>query len=55
MVRFLYVKYTKTLTSFLVAEALTDLIYHRPPGKNSSFQFTLCQMMGEVSAETSPT
>ena len=39
MVRFLYVKYTEMLSFFLIAEALTGLIYHRPPSKNSSFQF----------------
>ena len=42
------------LNSFLVAEALTGLIYHRPPGENSSFLFTSCLMVGEVSLETSP-
>ena len=40
MVRFFYVKNTKMLSFFLVAEALTGLIYHRPPGENSSFHFT---------------
>ena len=43
MVRFFYVKsrvkYTKMLCFFLIAEALTGLIYHRPPGENSSFRF----------------
>ena len=34
------VKYTKMLSFSLVAEALTDLIYHRPSGQNSNFQFT---------------
>ena len=28
------------LSFSLVAEALTDLIYHHPPGENSSFQYT---------------
>ena len=32
---------SKTLSSSLVAEALTGLIYHRPPGENSSFQRSL--------------
>ena len=39
------------LSFSLVAEALTGLIYHRPSGENSNFQFTLCQMMGEVSSD----
>ena len=37
MVRFFYVKYTEMLSFFLVAEALTGLIYHRPLDENSSF------------------
>ena len=41
MVRFFYVKYAKMLSFFLVAEALTGLIYHRPPGENSSFHLPL--------------
>ena len=40
MVRFFCVKYTKMLSFFLIAEVLTGLIYHRPAGENSSFQFT---------------
>ena len=39
-VRFFCVKYTKMLSFFLVAEALTGLICHRPSGENSSFQFS---------------
>ena len=39
MVRFFYVKYIKMLSFFLVAEALTGLIYYLPPSKNYSFQF----------------
>ena len=35
-----HLKHTKTLSFSLVAEALTDLIYHHPQGKNSSFQYT---------------
>ena len=31
------VKYTKMLSFSLVTEALTGLIYHRPPGENSKF------------------
>ena len=31
------VKYSKMLSFSLVAEALPGLIYHRPPGENSSF------------------
>ena len=34
------VKYTKMLSFSLVAEALTGLIYHRPSGENSNFQFS---------------
>ena len=33
MVRFFYVKYTKILSLFLVAEVFAGLIYHRPPAK----------------------
>ena len=40
------------LSFFLVAKALTELIYHRPMGEGASFQFTPCLMMGEVSLET---
>ena len=36
-----YVKHTKNVKFFLVAEALTGLTYYRPPGKNFSFYFTL--------------
>ena len=39
------------LSFSLVAEAL---IYHHPSGENSSFQFTPCLMMGEVSLEMLP-
>ena len=35
-----YVKHTKTLSFSLVAEILTNLVYHRSPGENSSFQFS---------------
>ena len=34
---FFYVKYTKKSSFFLVAEALTGLIYHCSAGENSSF------------------
>ena len=40
MVQFFYVKYTKMSSFFLVAEALTGLVYHCPLGENSSFQFS---------------
>ena len=40
MVRLFYVKYTKMLSFFVVAEALMGMIYHRPLGENSSFQFS---------------
>ena len=39
IMRFFYVKYTKMLSFFLVAEALTGLICQRPPDENPSFQF----------------
>ena len=44
-----YVKYTKMLSFSLVAEALTGLIYHRPSGENSNFQFefTLACLVAE--------
>ena len=40
MVRFFYVKCTKMLSFFLIAEVLTGLIYHRPAGENTSFQYS---------------
>ena len=41
MVRFFYVSsILKMLSFFLVVEALTGLIYRRPPDENSNFQFS---------------
>ena len=36
-----YVMYTKMLSFSLVAETLTGLIYPRPSGENSNFQFRI--------------
>ena len=33
------------LSFFLVAEALTGLIYHRPSGENSNFQFKFIEFI----------
>ena len=44
MVGVFYIKYTKMLSFFMVAEALTSLIYHRPLGKNSSFSIVACEV-----------
>ena len=41
----------KMLNFFLVAEALTGLIYHRPTGKDASFQFTPCLKMAPFQIE----
>ena len=41
MVLSFHVEYAKMLSFFLVAEALTGLIYHRPPGENSRFHLPL--------------
>ena len=45
MALFFYVKCTKMLSFFMVAEALTGLIYYRPAGENSSFHIlaTMCE------------
>ena len=44
------VKYTKMLSFSLVAEALTGLIYYRPSGENSNFQFScrICRVEDET-------
>ena len=42
------------LSFSLVAKALMGMIYNRPSDENSTFHFTLCLMMLEVSLKTLP-